>query len=60
MKGKSKTKEEGVTVINRGGDQGVNKRRGGVWCEGWAEAIKILKMKEPGPGGSIDACMKRG
>lgn len=35
------TKEEGVTIINAGCDQGVNKNDGAIGGEGWAEAIYI-------------------
>ncbi len=38
---KRETKQNGVTVINAGCDQGVNKTGSAVGCEGWAEDINI-------------------
>ena len=35
------TKEEGVTVIDAGSDQGVNKDGCAMGCEGWAEAVDV-------------------
>jgi hypothetical protein len=37
------TKEEGVTVIDAGSDQGVNKDGCAMGCEGWAEAVLMLR-----------------
>ena len=35
------TEEEGVTIIDAGSDQGVNKDGCAMGCEGWAEAVDI-------------------
>ena len=35
------TEEEGVTVIDAGSDQGVNKDGCATGCEGWAEAVDV-------------------
>ena len=35
------TKEKGVTVIDAGSDQGVNKDGCAMGCDGWAEAVDV-------------------
>ena len=35
------TKKKGITVINAGCNQGVDKNGGSVECEGWAETINV-------------------
>ncbi len=36
-----KTEEEGVTIIDTGSNPGMDENSGGIWCEGWADAIDV-------------------